>query len=95
MLKPPAAWFLGEICVANQDLILLVDGSGSLKEDGFAILRTFAANLTNKTYWCRGPKSRRRSDTPKSAAIEEVAGSAVEAGLFSPVLKPSWPFCRA
>ena len=46
MLKPPAAWFLGEICVANQDLILLVDGSGSLKEDGFAILRTFAANLT-------------------------------------------------
>jgi len=27
---------------------MLVDGSGSLKEDGFAVLRTFAANLTDR-----------------------------------------------
>jgi uncharacterized protein YegL len=37
-----------EICVAHQDLILMVDGSGSLKSSGFEILRTFAANLTDK-----------------------------------------------
>jgi hypothetical protein len=37
-----------EVCVANQDLIVLLDGSGSLKESGFAILRQFAANLTTR-----------------------------------------------
>jgi hypothetical protein len=37
-----------EICIAQQDLVLMVDASGSLKEDGFAVMRTFAANLTNK-----------------------------------------------
>jgi len=35
-----------EICVAKQDLIIALDASGSLKEDGFAILQQFTANLT-------------------------------------------------
>jgi hypothetical protein len=37
-----------EVCIANQDLILAVDGSGSLKESGFKILRSFAANITGR-----------------------------------------------
>jgi hypothetical protein len=37
-----------EICIAKQDLVLDIDASGSLKEDGFAIVRDFAANLTDK-----------------------------------------------
>jgi len=37
-----------EICIAQQDLILMIDASGSLKEDGFAVMRTFAANLTKR-----------------------------------------------
>lgn len=37
-----------EVCVAKQDLILLVDGSGSLREPGFEIVRGFAVNLTKK-----------------------------------------------
>jgi hypothetical protein len=35
-----------EICVAQQDLVLTIDASGSLRESGFEIVRTFAANLT-------------------------------------------------
>jgi len=37
-----------EICIAQQDLIILIDGSGSLKKEGFDIIRDFAANLTGK-----------------------------------------------
>jgi len=37
-----------ETCVAKQDLILAVDGSGSLTEDGFGILKTFAVDLLSK-----------------------------------------------
>jgi hypothetical protein len=37
-----------EICIAKQDLIFVLDGSGSLKDSGFAVLRQFAANLTTK-----------------------------------------------
>jgi len=43
-----------EICVAKQDLVIALDGSGSLKEKGFKILQTFAANLTLRyepKYW--------------------------------------------
>lgn len=35
-----------EICTAQQDLVIALDGSGSLKEDGFEILRQFTVNLT-------------------------------------------------
>jgi len=35
-----------EICIAKQDLVIALDASGSLKQKGFEILRTFAANLT-------------------------------------------------
>jgi hypothetical protein len=35
-----------EICVAKQDLVLTIDGSGSLRESGFEIVRNYAANLT-------------------------------------------------
>jgi hypothetical protein len=37
-----------EVCVAEMDLILMVDGSGSLKEPGFEVLRDFAANVTGR-----------------------------------------------
>jgi hypothetical protein len=35
-----------EICIARQDLVLTIDGSGSLRESGFEVVRNFAANLT-------------------------------------------------
>jgi hypothetical protein len=37
-----------EICVARQDLVLTIDSSGSLREQGFDIVRSFAANLTTR-----------------------------------------------
>lgn len=37
-----------ETCIAQQDLILMVDASGSLKEDGFDIVKNFVVNLTMK-----------------------------------------------
>jgi hypothetical protein len=37
-----------EVCIAQQDLIMAVDGSGSLKEPGFEVLRSFAANVTGR-----------------------------------------------
>jgi hypothetical protein len=37
-----------ELCIAKQDLVLAIDGSGSLKEDGFEIMRDFAVNLTGR-----------------------------------------------
>ncbi|CAK0826822.1 unnamed protein product [Prorocentrum cordatum] len=37
-----------EICIARQDLVIAIDGSGSLKQEGFDILQKFALNLTSK-----------------------------------------------
>merc|ERR550532_1089391 len=37
-----------EVCVAKQDLLILLDASGSLRESGFEVMRTFAGNLTKK-----------------------------------------------
>jgi len=37
-----------EVCVAKQDLLILLDASGSLKEDGFKVIQSFAANLTKR-----------------------------------------------
>jgi hypothetical protein len=37
-----------EVCIAKQDLIIAVDGSGSLKESGFEVLREFAVNVTGR-----------------------------------------------
>jgi len=37
-----------EICVAQQDLILAVDGSGSLQETGFATIKSFTLTLLTK-----------------------------------------------
>jgi hypothetical protein len=37
-----------EICIAHQDLVLTVDGSGSLRESGFETVRNYAANLTTR-----------------------------------------------
>jgi len=39
-----------EVCIAQQDLILMVDASGSLRESGFEIVKNFAVNLTKKYY---------------------------------------------
>merc|ERR550532_207317 len=38
-----------EVCTAIQDLVIALDGSGSVKQDGFETLRNFAVNLT-KSY---------------------------------------------
>jgi len=37
-----------EICIAKQDLVLSIDGSGSLREYGFKILKNFAAEFVGK-----------------------------------------------
>merc|ERR1719343_1561647 len=37
-----------EVCIAQQDLILMVDGSGSLKKSGFDVVKNFVVNLTQK-----------------------------------------------
>jgi len=37
-----------EICVANQDLVIAIDGSGSVREDGFNILKNYALDLISK-----------------------------------------------
>jgi len=37
-----------EKCIALQDLIIAIDGSGSLREEGFAILRDFAAETVKR-----------------------------------------------
>merc|ERR1719421_2494774 len=37
-----------EVCVAKQDLILSIDGSGSLREKGFKIVKAFVAKLVSK-----------------------------------------------
>jgi len=37
-----------EICVANQDLIIAIDGSGSVREEGFNILKNYALALVAK-----------------------------------------------
>jgi hypothetical protein len=37
-----------EICIAKQDLVLAIDGSGSLRETGWKILKDFAAGLIDK-----------------------------------------------
>merc|ERR1719382_52575 len=37
-----------EVCIAHQDLIIMIDASGSLKEDGFEVLRNLAMNVTGK-----------------------------------------------
>ena len=37
-----------EICVAQQDLIIAVDGSGSVQEGGFNTMKNYALNLFEK-----------------------------------------------
>jgi len=37
-----------EVCIAQQDLIIALDASGSLKKDGFETLRDFAATLVGR-----------------------------------------------
>jgi len=37
-----------EICIAKQDLVIALDASGSLRESGYEIVRSFAANLTKR-----------------------------------------------
>merc|ERR1719392_547505 len=37
-----------EVCIAKQDLVLAIDGSGSIGEGGFKILKNFAAGLVDK-----------------------------------------------
>jgi hypothetical protein len=43
-----AACIGDEICISRQDLVLTIDGSGSLRQSGFETVRNFAANLTSR-----------------------------------------------
>lgn len=43
-----------EICVANQDLVIAIDGSGSVRADGFDILKKFVEKFLLRyqtEYW--------------------------------------------
>jgi len=43
-----------EVCVANQDLAIAIDGSGSIRQDGFDILKKFVGKLLKRyqtMYW--------------------------------------------
>jgi len=43
-----------EICVANQDLVIAIDGSGSVREAGFTVLKSFVDKLLGRyesSYW--------------------------------------------
>merc|ERR1719181_1899064 len=37
-----------EICIAQQDLLIALDGSGSLRENGFRTIKTYALDLLAK-----------------------------------------------
>jgi hypothetical protein len=37
-----------EICIANQDLVIAVDGSGSVREKGFKVLKSFVKTLLGR-----------------------------------------------
>merc|ERR1719240_891966 len=37
-----------EICTAQQDLVIAVDGSGSMKADGFKLVRNFTGELLKR-----------------------------------------------
>jgi hypothetical protein len=37
-----------EVCIAKQDLVFSIDGSGSLRESGYKILKSFAASYIDK-----------------------------------------------
>ncbi|CAK0883070.1 unnamed protein product, partial [Prorocentrum cordatum] len=37
-----------EVCIAKQDLVIAIDGSGSMREGGFETLRDFAANVSQR-----------------------------------------------
>jgi len=37
-----------EVCTAKADVLFAIDGSGSLKEEGFEVLKNFAASLAKK-----------------------------------------------
>lgn len=37
-----------ELCVARQDLLIAIDGSGSVRENGFNIIKSYALNLLTK-----------------------------------------------
>jgi hypothetical protein len=37
-----------EICIAKQDLVIAIDGSGSVKQEGFDMIKYFALNLTSR-----------------------------------------------
>ena len=38
-----------EVCIAKHDLVLAIDGSGSLRESVFKLLKNFAAGLIDKS----------------------------------------------
>jgi len=44
-----------EICAQPMDLVIAIDGSGSLTEEGFEVMKTFAAKLV-KRFRASGPK---------------------------------------
>jgi uncharacterized protein YegL len=71
-----------EICVARQDLIIAVDGSGSLTEEGFASVKTFASKLVERY------QAEYFSDSAmKIGVIQFGNGEVLEGGLVAQAIK--------
>jgi len=71
-----------EICIAKQDLVISIDGSGSLRNSGFEIIRNFAAGLIDRY------KSKYfGADAMKIGVILFGNGEVMSDGTVSPAVK--------
>jgi hypothetical protein len=71
-----------EICVAKQDLVIAIDGSGSLRESGFKIIRDFAADLIDRY------KSKYfGADAVQIGVVQFGQGEVMDDGTISPAEK--------
>jgi len=68
-----------EVCIAEQDLVLTIDASGSLKQFGFEALQKFAAALTYRYF----PKYYGR-EAMKVGAVEFGNGAVSPEGVITP-----------
>lgn len=70
-----------EICAAMQDVIIAIDASGSLTEDGFTTLKTFASTLVEKY------KSKYYGDPAARVGVIQFGnGQLLDDGSISPAL---------
>merc|ERR1719362_200642 len=70
-----------EVCIAQQDLILAIDASGSVKDSGFKAIQKFARNLT-----ARYKPKYYGQEAMKVGVVGYGNGEVSPAGLISPAL---------